>query len=162
MIITTQTESAATLTANSPRANAATIDPLTRGRQTARDPESRFRVNALVAELRMLAERHPGMRISHFIRRHRLLFVTCAPRDDGVKDWTLRLFSSEPRPAPFSLAEEQWDREIKLWREQFAVPPGARQSTDPHTRDGCFAVLVAWTETDACGRERPQQLELAV
>lgn len=137
--------SATTLTDNSPSASAVT---------TETNPPTRFEhlVHHVAAELRAFAERHPGKRIGHFEALHRSVFITCRPHG-ATRAWELRVARyGALRPEPFSLAEYAWTRDLQLWRNQFAVPPGATMQYDP-ALDGLdprgYAMLIRWTETDA-------------
>ena len=106
-------------------------------------------VHQIGVELRTFAEQFPGKSICHFVALHNLVFLTCYPDADGIT-WALRLVHFHaPRPQPYSLAAERWDKEIETWRNCFAVPAGATMRYDPDLDgldDGGYAVIITWRE----------------
>lgn len=114
---------------------------------------NRHSVTHTADELRAFAEQHPGMRISHFVAPFKIIYVRRDP-DDGSDIWTLRIATyNARRPQPYSLAAEQWQREIEMWRAQFNIPQAAPAQYDPdwdglHDERG-YAVILRWREVDA-------------
>ena len=144
----TNVNGVSTLSANSHSANVATRNQIT----------ALHNITHTADELRALAEKHPGMVISHFVTLHKTIFVQ---RDNDSDTWTLRIAAYNAcRPTPYSLAAENWQREIEMWRSQFHIPPAAVAQYDPdwtglHDTRG-YAVILRWRELN--GDAQPELL----